>query len=333
TKSLDVAALVESKPLPIPPLLDDLDPSPASSEYHITAQHGEHEIIDGVMSETLGYNGDFLGPAIRVREGNKVKMVVDNELNEATTLHWHGLRVIGDYDGGPYQIIDPEETWEPEFTIEQPAATLWFHPHYMERTAKQIYEGLAGLLLIEDEITDQLDIPKDYGENDFPLIVQDKRMDAEGSIRYNPSLTDIMRGFIGNAFFVNGAISPYLDVPQGVVRFRVVNASNGRTYHLSLDNDEEFYQIASDGGLLEDAVPMTGLRISPGERAEILVDFSTFEPGEKITLINEDSKVENSGSDTEPDADIMEFVVTDEQSPVTKIAKQLTSIEREIEED
>src|SRR5699024_2427766 len=231
------------------------------------------------------------------------------------------------------QIIDPEETWEPEFTIEQPAATLWFHPHYMERTAKQIYEGLAGLLLIEDEITDQLDIPKDYGENDFPLIVQDKRMDAEGSIRYNPSLTDIMRGFIGNAFFVNGAISPYLDVPQGVVRFRVVNASNGRTYHLSLDNDEEFYQIASDGGLLEDAVPMTGLRISPGERAEILVDFSTFEPGEKITLINEDSKVENSGSDTEPDADIMEFVVTDEQSPVTKIAKQLTSIEREIEED
>src|SRR5690625_985034 len=125
SESSDLSEFIESKPLPIPPLLEDLDPDPNQAEFHLTAQQGTSEILDGVESETLGYNGNLLGPIIRVHEGEKVKVKMKNDLDEVTTLHWHGLRVDGKYDGGPHSVIRPDETWEPEFTIEQPAATLW----------------------------------------------------------------------------------------------------------------------------------------------------------------------------------------------------------------
>lgn len=331
SETIDLSNLVQSKPLHIPPLLEDLDPAPNQSEFHLTAQHGKSEVLDGIESDTLGYNGDMLGPIIKVRKGDHVKVKMDNELDEATTLHWHGLRIDGKYDGGPHGGIMAGETWEPEFTIEQPAATLWYHPHLMERTAKQVYEGLTGLLYIEDEITDQLDIPKDHGINDFPLIIQDKKMDESGNLKYNPSMTDMMRGLYGNAFLVNGAISPYLEVPKGIVRLRLVNGSNGRTYHFSLSNGQSFHQIASDGGLLEQSLEMSSLRLSPAERAEILVDFSQFSTDEKVTLINYDLGAESTFDDLDDDVErieLMEFIVTEEQSTVTEIPTKLTNIDK-----
>lgn len=327
--SSDLSEPAESKPLPIPPLLEDLDPDPNKSEFHLTAQQGTSEILDGVESETLGYNGNILGPVIRVHEGEKVKVKMTNNLEEATTLHWHGLRVDGENDGGPHSGIMPGETWEPEFTIEQPAATLWYHPHMMEKTAKQVYEGLAGLFYIEDEVSDSLAIPKEYGVNDFPLIIQDRKMDASGNTEYNPNMTDMMMGLYGNAFLVNGAIEPFLEVPKGMVRLRILNGSNGRTYDFSLDNSQEFHQIASDGGFLEKPAEKSAVRLSPGERAEILVDFSQFETGDKIALINTDSDV-NAASASKDEVDIkelVEFVVTYQKSGVNEIPKQLTEIE------
>ena len=327
SESDDLSELVESKPLPIPPLLEDVDPDPDQAEFHLTAQQGTSEILDGVESKTLGYNGNLLGPVIRVHEGEKVKVKMKNELDEATTLHWHGLRVDGKYDGGPHSEVMAGETWEPEFTIDQPAATLWYHPHMMGMTAKQVYEGLSGLLYIEDEVSNQLDIPKEYGVNDFPLIIQDKKMDASGNMEYAPNMTDSMRGLLGNAFLVNGAISPYLEVPQGIVRLRLLNGSNSRIYHFSLDNNQTFYQIASDGGFLEQPVEMSELQLSPAERAEILVDFSQLETGQKIKLINTNL---DATSDSHNDIDVielMEFVITDEDSGVEDIPKQLTEVE------
>ena len=330
SKTNDLSELAESKPLPIPPLLEDLDPDPNRAEFHLTAQRGMSEILDGVESETLGYNGNILGPVIRVHQGEKVKVKMKNSLDEATTLHWHGLRVDGENDGGPHSGIMPDETWEPEFTIEQPAATLWYHPHMMEKTAKQVYEGLAGLFYIEDEVSDSLAIPKDYGVNDFPLIIQDRKMDASGNLQYDPNLTDMMRGLYGNAFLVNGAISPYLEVPKGMVRLRILNGSNGRTYNFSLGNGQTFHQIASDGGFLEQPIEMSEIRLSPAERAEILVDFSSFETGEKIAFINTATDLVDSASDSDEDVDItelVEFVVTDKASGVNDIPSQLTEIE------
>lgn len=329
SESDDLLELVESKPLPIPPLLEDLDPDPNQAEFHLTAQQGTSEILDGVESKTLGYNGNILGPVIRVHEGEKVKVKMKNNLGEATTLHWHGLRVDGKYDGGPHSGILSGDTWEPEFTIEQPAATLWYHPHMMQATAKQVYEGLAGLFYIEDEISQSLPIPKDYGANDFPLIIQDRKLDPSGKLKYEPNLTDMMMGLYGNAFLINGAISPYLEVPKGIVRLRLLNGSNGRTYDFSLDNEQLFYQIATDGGFLEAPVEMSKVRLSPGERAEILVDFSDFEPGDHVSLINTDPDLLNETSDSN-DAEVielMDFVVSDEESGVYDIPEQLTKIE------
>src|SRR5699024_6965745 len=291
---------------------------------------GTTEILDGVESETLGYNGDILGPVIRVHKGEKVKVKMKNDLDDPTTLHWHGLRVDGKYDGGPHSGIMPGEIWEPEFTIEQPAATLWYHPHMMEMTAEQVYEGLTGLLYIEDEVSDRLNIAKEHGVNDIPLIVQDRRIDETGNMEYSPDLTDSMRGLFGNVSLVNGAISPYLEVPQGLVRLRLINGSNARTYDFSFDNGQKFYQIASDGGFLEKPIEMSSLLLSPAERAEILVDFSQFDPGEKVALINDTANVENiaPAMDEQEIVELMEFVVTDEPSEGFEIPEQLTEIER-----
>jgi blue copper oxidase len=315
--STDISELAVRKALPLPPLLEDLDPDPNQAEFHLTAQNGSIELIDGVQSNTLGYNGNYLGPVLRVHEGEKVKVKMKNDLDEATTLHWHGLRVDGEMDGGPHSGIKPGTVWEPEFTINQPAATLWYHPHMMEKTAKQVYEGLAGLVYIEDDISDQLAIPKDYGVNDFPLIIQDRKLDASGNMEYDPGMNDVMMGTYGNAFLVNGAIKPYLEVPKGIVRLRLLNGSNGRTYHFTLNNGEEFYQIASDGGFLEEPVKLTTLRLSPAERAEILVDFSKFKTGEKIMLVDASSDDQN---------ELMELIVTDSESTIKAIPTELAKI-------
>ncbi|GIO25804.1 multicopper oxidase family protein [Ornithinibacillus bavariensis] len=316
-KTTDISELAARKALPLPPLLEDLNPDPNQAEFHLTAQKGKLEILDGVESHTLGYNGNYLGPVLRVREGEKVKVKMKNDLDEATTLHLHGLRVDGEMDGGPHSGIKPGERWEPEFTINQPAATLWYHPHMMEKTAKQVYEGLAGLIYIEDENSDQLAIPKEYGVNDFPIIIQDRQLDASGSMEYDPGMNDVMMGLYGDTYLVNGAIKPYLEVPKGIVRLRLLNGSNGRTYHFELSNRSEFYQIASDGGLLEEPVEMTTLRQSPAERAEVLVDFSKFKTGDTVSLVDvsTDAKIE-----------LMEFVVTNKESGVNEIPTQLAKI-------
>lgn len=322
----DLSALVESKPLPIPPILEDLDPDPNRAEFHLTAQKGTTKLLDGIKSKTLGYNGNILGPVIRVHEGEEVKVKMKNDLDEATTLHWHGLRVDGEDDGGPHSGILAGDTWEPEFTIEQPAATLWYHPHMMGMTAKQVYEGLAGLFIIEDEVSRNLDIPKEYGVNDFPLIIQDRKLDASGNLQYDPGMNDVMMGLYGNAFLVNGAISPYLEVPKGMVRLRLLNGSNGRTYHFELSNGQKFYQIASDGGFLEKPVEMTSIRLSPGERGEILVDFSESEVGDTIKLIDTGSELSHTVSDKDI-VEIMEFSVSDKETKDFQIPEKLTEVE------
>lgn len=326
TNTDDISSLVVSKPLPIPPLLEDINPDPNQAEFDLTAQKGTSEFLDDIESETLGYNGDYLGPVIRVRDGQQVKVKMKNDLEEATTLHWHGLRVDGENDGGPHSGILPGDTWEPEFTIEQPAATLWYHPHMMHMTAKQVYEGLAGLFIIEDEVSDQLDIPKDYGVNDIPLIIQDRKLDKSGNMEYDPGMNDIMMGLYGNTYLVNGAISPYLEVPKGMVRLRLLNGSNGRTYHFELSNGQTFYQIATDGGFLEKPVEMNTIRMSPAERAEILVDFSELESGDSIQLVDTGSDLAKSVSESE--VELMKFVVTDEESEDFTIPEQLTTIEK-----
>jgi len=277
--------------LPIPPILEDTNPEDGKSEFNLTVQNGETEFFKGQKTETLGYNGNYLGPIIKVNKGDEVKINVNNTLDESTTVHWHGLEVPAEMDGGPHQRIEPSSTWSPFFTIDQPAATLWYHPHLLDKTGEQVYKGLAGLIYIEDENSSELDIPKDYGINDIPLVIQDKRFTKEGAIPYELNMRDTMDGFMGDTILINGTINPELDVKNELVRLRILNGSNARSYDFNFSDNTKFYQIASDGGFLEKSVEMTNVILAPAERAEILVDFSKYKVGDKVTFRDTENNI------------------------------------------
>lgn len=308
--TIDSSVTIDEKPLPIPPLLQDRNPLPNQAEFHLTAQESTMEFIKGKKTETLGYNGDYLGPVIRVKKGDDVTIKVKNDLNEQTTIHWHGLEVSGDKDGGPHSAINPGDTWSPRFTINQPAATLWYHPHLLHKTGEQVYKGLAGLFIIDDEVTKKLSIPKEYGVDDIPLIIQDKKFAADGNIPYDLEMRDVMMGLHGDTILVNGAINPFLEVPRGKVRLRLLNGSNARVYEFKLNNNQDFWQIGSDGGLLESPVKMNKLVLGPAERAEIIIDFAKFKKNDVVFLQDQDTK-------------LMKFIVNGEKKNNEKLPEKL----------
>ena len=299
--------------LPIPPLLEDKNPEEGKAEFDLNVQYGKKEFIEGQETETLGYNGDYLGPIIRVDKGDDVKINVANTLDEPTTVHWHGLEVPGEMDGGPHQVVDPKSSWQPYFTIDQPAATLWYHPHLLHKTGEQVYKGLAGLFYIEDEKSKELNIPKEHGVNDIPLVVQDKRFTQDGQIPYELGMRDVMDGFKGDTVLVNGAIAPELDVKSEVVRLRLLNGSNARAYDFNFSDNLAFYQIASDGGFLENSIEMHEVSLAPAERAEILVDFSDYNTGDKVVL--------RDGS-----YEVMTITITEESDSSSSIPEELVDI-------
>ncbi|NMC27719.1 MAG: multicopper oxidase domain-containing protein, partial [Syntrophomonadaceae bacterium] len=154
--TVDLAGKSTGSALKLPVQLEDTNPDPDVADYVLTAQAGQTYFIDGLPAATLGYNGNYLGPMLRLRNGEQVNIRVENDLAFATTVHWHGLAVDGDQDGGPQQGILPGQSWSPSFIVDQPAATLWYHPHLMGNTADQVYYGLTGLIYIDDEISDGL---------------------------------------------------------------------------------------------------------------------------------------------------------------------------------
>jgi len=260
--------------LPIPKLLENLDKSGETTTFDMDVRQGKVEFFRGKQTSTLGYNGNFLGPTIRVRNGQRFRLRLKNRLSEITTLHWHGLHVPAIWDGGPRQPISKGAEWKPEFMIKQEAATLWYHPHAMGITGSQVYRGLAGLFLIEDEVSDRLDIPKTYGVDDIPLVIQDRRFFKDGQFAYVQSMHDIINGVIGNYLLVNGALQSTLKIQSGLVRLRILNGSNSSIYRVSFSDNRSFQIIASDGGFLERPVKMNSILLSAGERSEVLVDFS-----------------------------------------------------------
>lgn len=256
-------------PLPLPEIME-VGPGAGN---RLEAIKGTRDFIAGAASDTLGYSQNYLGPLLRFQRGRTANIDVTNRIDAPITAHWHGMHVPGHLDGGPQLAFGPGETWSPELPVDHPAATLFYHSHVHGRTADQVYRGLAGMIIIDDpDIDDPL--PRDYGVNDFPLIVQDRRFDGVGRLAYDIGMMDLMQGFRGSEIIVNGAIRPKLTVPAGMVRLRLANGSNARMYDFSFTDGRAFHQVASDGGLLAAPVAMTSLSLAAAERAEIVVDFS-----------------------------------------------------------
>jgi FtsP/CotA-like multicopper oxidase with cupredoxin domain len=263
--------------LPIPPLIDA---AKQGNAVKLKVTSGRHAFLKGKPTRSYGYSGPVLGPAIRLRRGDEVEMTVENALDVDTTVHWHGLLVPGDVDGGPHQIIKPGGTWRPRLKIEQPASTAWFHPHLHHDTARQVYMGLAGLIIVDDGSDARLGLPHAYGFDDFPIIIQDRSFDTDGSLLYDrdPDPQTIQYGSRGDTIIVNGVVRPVAQVPCSLVRLRILNAANAQNFDLRFSDRREFLVVASDAGFLSSPVALKQLRISPAERFEILVDFGNHKP-------------------------------------------------------
>lgn len=248
----------------------------------LEARFGRSEFFPGQQSLTMGYNGSYLGPTLRMQRGDDVEVAVSNSLDQDTTVHWHGLLVPGDRDGGPHQNIVPGTTWRPVLPVRQPGATLFYHSHAHGRTGEQVYAGLAGMLLVHDPREDALGLPSEYGVDDLPLVIQDRQF-AGGRLVEPAGMMSVMHGRRGNTLLVNGTANAEVRVPVGTVRLRLVNASNARTYLLAFDDRRAFHWIASDGGLLPAPVTLRSLSLAAGERAEILVDFSDGKAAQMVS--------------------------------------------------
>ena len=280
------------RPLAIPPL------APSTRDggvrvFELAAAPGTSGFLAGASTPTWGYGLPFGGPTLRAARGERVRVHVTNRLPETTTTHWHGMTLPAAMDGGPHQPIEPGATWSPEWTIEQPAATLWYHPHPHGHTERHVHRGLAGMFLIDDvadtaatgnpadnAATDNGPdpLPHRYGVDDIPVVVTDRVFSADGSFdetRRNA------HGLVGDTLLVNGTVAPYLAATTSRIRLRLLNASSARCYRFARSDDRPLVLVGSDSGLLPAPRPVPDVLLTPGERAEVLLDL---DPGRPVVL-------------------------------------------------
>ena len=217
----------------------------------------------GNQTITGGINGKFWGPTLFINKGDVVHMNVQNNLNDSTTIHWHGMHLPAVMDGGPHQVIPPGTLWQPYWTVKNEAATLWYHPHLHEMTEEQITKGIGGLIIVRDSIESALPLPRKYGIDDVPLVLTDRDISSSNQFTVVP---------YGDSMMTNMTLRAQYVIPAQVVRFRVLNAAIERSYNLGFSDNRTFYVIASDGGLLNAPVPLTRYLLHAGERIEILVN-------------------------------------------------------------
>lgn len=312
----NVGELSFTNELLIPPELEPTVDEDGRKRFDLTMREGTSEFWPGRTTTTWGVNGAYLGPTLRLEDGDDVAMDVTNALPETSTLHWHGMRVPAAMDGGPHQPIEPGQVWSAEWTVDQPAASLWYHPHMHEVTAEHVYRGVAGMIIVEDDdVTEGL--PTDYGVDDIPLVVQDRAFDSNDELDLNatgPMWLQATYGLMGDQILVNGTHDPYFDVSTEQVRLRVLNGSNTRSMNFGFDDDRAFQLVGTDTGLLRGPVELDRIRLSPGERAEIVVEFA---PGDDVVLRSSAPKgagspVEDRLSGSEDEFDIVRLTAAGE---------------------
>lgn len=316
---LDAAKLTKYlDPLPVPSALSPLSQTAGVTYYEITASAFTSKLHSQLSATNLwGYNGLYPGPTIEARKGEIVKVKWINGLKgenhlleEAydvnlhgtnmgephirTVTHLHGGHVPQASDGYPLDWFRSGESSIYEYPNSQRAATLWYHDHVIGITRLNVYAGLAGFYIIRDSEEDALGLPN--GDHEIPLVIQDRSFYTDGSLKYDvrdtkaiPTNSDHPGPWIpemfGTAILVNGKVWPYLEVERRKYRFRLLNGSNARFYRLELPGIS-ITQIGSDGGLLATPVTMESLTLSPGERADVIVDFSSQAAGAEVIMLN-----------------------------------------------
>lgn len=244
-------------------------------QYTARLVHGPKDVLAEIP-------GAYLGPIIRLQKGQKVRIQLHNGLSEPTVTHWHGLHVPAEQDGHPLYTIDPGEKLVYEFEVLNRAGLNIYHPHPHETTAKQVYHGLAGGLLVNDEEEAALGLPS--GEYEIPLIIQDRLFDAQNQFVYVRHMHDRMMGFYGDRILVNGRADFQLEVESRAYRLRVLNGSTARIYKLGWDDGTPLTIIGVDGGLLEKPETKPYVMLAPGERLDVWADFSGRPEGSQLVM-------------------------------------------------
>jgi spore coat protein A len=302
-------------PLPIPPLVqprgkrpDPSRPNVAIPFYRMSMRQITQKLHRDVpATRCWGFGATSPGPTFETRSGEGFLVEWANELPTEHFLpidhtvhgaepdkpavrvvtHMHGAKAPAKSDGYPEDWYVPGKSAIYHYPNEQEAAHLWYHDHALGITRLNVYAGLFGSLLVRDSIEDELGLPK--GPYEIPLTLCDRALDSAGQLSYpvspDPNSPWVSEVF-GNALLVNGKLFPYLEVEPRKYRFRVLNAANARFFRLALSNSQEFQQIGTDLGLLPNAVELKSLLIAPGERADLIVDFSRH-AGERIVMSND----------------------------------------------
>jgi blue copper oxidase len=248
-----------------------IPPTLSGTQFNLNVQNGTTQFFPSVNTPTYGINGALLAPTLIFNKWDWVTLNVTNNLTGAgnsTTMHWHGLHVPAEADGGPHQLILQNATWSPTFQVLNHAGTFWYHPHGEGKTDPQVSKGLAGMIIIKDSTEAALDLPRTYGIDDIPLIVQTKAFDELGQIAIS-TMMDTMP-------MINGTVDPYIQLPAQVVRLRLLNAASDRSFLFGFSNQMHFKLMATDGGLIDVPLDLDRLRLSNGERAEILIDLASY---------------------------------------------------------
>ncbi|GMV20455.1 MAG: periplasmic cell division protein (SufI) [Acidimicrobiia bacterium] len=273
-------------------------PRQADVELTLRAAPGSVPLFAGAQTQVWRYTGtlqrgpagtlttdpnSYLGPTLRFRRGQRVRITFVNDLPEASIVHWHGLDVPEAADGHPHLAIEPGRQYVYEFEVINRAGTYWYHPHPHGRTGAQVARGLAGLLIVEDDEEARLRLPS--GDAELCCVVQDRRLDGGNQFTYlGPGMMDRMHGFLGDRFLVNGRPTPTHNVATQAHRLRLLNGSSSRVYKLGWSDGTPLTVIGTDGGLLERPRTMRHLTLAPAQRADLIIDLSGREVGSSVHL-------------------------------------------------
>jgi spore coat protein A len=292
-------------PLPIPEIARSIGPKGGAPRFRIEMRAAAVKLHRDLAPTPLWtYGGSFPGPTIEARRGHPVVVEWPNELPDRhflaidhrlhgaeadkpevrAVVHLHGAKVPPQSDGYPEDWYTPGKSAVLSYPNDQDAALLWYHDHAMGITRLNIYAGLLGLCLLRDDFEDALHLPG--GRYEIPLVLCDRFLLRDGSLDYPvsgdggaPWVSEVF----GNAMLVNGKLFPYLEVEPRKYRFRILNGANGRFFHLSLSNGQDFQVIGTDQGLLSSPVSLPGFVFAPGERADVVVDFKDYK-GDTVVL-------------------------------------------------
>lgn len=254
---------------PVPPSRLVLDAAP-----------GLADVGGGVQAEAWLLNGMLPSPLLRTRRGETFEVEMVNHLPDPLILHWHGLTPPEEADGHPRFAVPPGGRYAYRFEVENRAGTYWYHSHAHHLTAEHTYRGIAGLLLVEDEDEQALELPS--GDREIALVLQDRRLDARGRPIFGDG--SLLEGYMGDQPFANGIHNAHHEVETALYRLRILNGSNARIFRLGRSDGRPLLLIGNDGGFVDPPRELPSIDAAPGERLDLLLDLREAAEGDRVVL-------------------------------------------------